>query len=142
MQLVSTPIHSLLRSLDLVIQILQDTSTIASSVGPIALDGAAVILEHRSFKEYNPYPNTTIQSLEVLTIRQAVDDLVYFSQMVDLPMQDGNNVRPHMTPRILIGGSYSDTAQFFILVEHSLSASAGALSSFTITVECVFAAYY
>ena len=79
------------------------------------LNGATVMLEHRFFGESNPYPNSTTQSLRVLTIQQAIDDLVYFSQTVDLPMKNGDQVKPHMVPWILVGGSYSGMARFFFI---------------------------
>ena len=101
------------------------------------LNGAAVMLEHRFFGESNPYPNATTQSLEVLTIQQAIEDLVCFAQTVDLPMKNGNQVKPHMVPWILVGGSYPGTARFCIFIGHLSSTSAGALTSFTM-VECVF----
>ena len=71
--------------------------------------GAAVVLEHRFFGESNPYPSLSSQSLELLTIQQAIDDLVYFAQNVDLPMPGGDDVKPSTTPWILFGGSYSGT---------------------------------
>ena len=69
--------------------------------------GATIIIEHRFFGSSNPYSNLTSQSLELLTVQQAIDDLVYFAQTVDLPMPGGNNVKPDTTPWVLIGGSYS-----------------------------------
>ena len=69
--------------------------------------GATVLLEHRFFGYSNPYDNLTSQSLEVLTIQQAIDDLLYFAQNIDLPMPGGDNVKPDTTPWILIGGSYA-----------------------------------
>ena len=74
------------------------------------------MLEHRFFGESNPYPNATTQSLEVLTTQQAINDLVYFAQTVDLPMKNGDQVKPHMVPWILVGGSYPGTARFFISI--------------------------
>ena len=69
--------------------------------------GATVLIEHRFFGYSNPYPNLTSQSLELLTIQQAIDDLVYFAQTADLPMPCGDNVKPDTTQWVLIGGSYS-----------------------------------
>lgn len=69
--------------------------------------GATIIIEHRFFGYSNPYPNLTSQSLELLTIQQAIDDLVYFAQTADLPMPGGDNVKPNTTQWVLIGGSYA-----------------------------------
>ena len=69
--------------------------------------GATVMIEHRFFGFSNPYPNLTSQSLELLTVQQAIDDLVYFAQTADLPMPGGDNVKLDTTQWVLIGGSYS-----------------------------------
>ena len=69
--------------------------------------GATVLIEHRFFGYSNPYDNLTSQSLELLTIQQAIDDLAYFAQNADLPMPGGDNVKPDTTPWVLIGGSYA-----------------------------------
>ncbi|KAF9219959.1 hypothetical protein BS17DRAFT_716083 [Gyrodon lividus] len=78
--------------------------------------GAAVLVEHRFFGYSNPYDNLTSQSLELLTIQQAIDDLVYFAQNADLPMPGGDNVKPDTTPWILIGGSYSGALTSWTMV--------------------------
>jgi len=70
-------------------------------------NGATVLLEHRFFGQSNPYPDLSSQSLALLTIQQAIDDLVYFAQNVTLPMPGGDKVKPDSTPWILFGGSYS-----------------------------------
>jgi hypothetical protein len=69
--------------------------------------GANVLIEHRFFGYSNPYDNLTSQSLEFLTIQQAIDDLVYFVQNVNLPMPGGDNVNPDTTPWVLLGGSHA-----------------------------------
>ena len=74
------------------------------------------MLEHRFYGLSNPYPNLSVQSLQVHTIQQAVDDLVYFADNVVLPQPNGGAVKPGQAPWVLIGGSYS-----------------GALTSFTMT---------
>ncbi|KAL4078879.1 peptidase S28 [Scleroderma yunnanense] len=70
-------------------------------------NGATIVLEHRFFGLSNPYPDLSSQSLALLTIQQAIDDLVYFAQNANLPMPGGDKVKPDTTPWILIGGSYS-----------------------------------
>lgn len=68
--------------------------------------GATVLLEHRFFGYSNPYDNLTTQSLELLTIEQAIEDFVYFAQNVHLPFPGGDNVKPDTTPWVLVGKSY------------------------------------
>ena len=70
-------------------------------------NAATIVLEHRYYGLSNPFPNLSVASLKYHTIQQAIDDLVYFAQNVDLPMPGGNEVTPDKTPWILIGGSYS-----------------------------------
>ncbi|KAH7920393.1 hypothetical protein BV22DRAFT_1181261 [Leucogyrophana mollusca] len=74
--------------------------------------GAAVLIEHRFFGYSNPYDNLNEQSLELLTIQQAIDDLVFFAQTADLPMPGGDQVKPDQAPWILIGGSYAGAFLF------------------------------
>ena len=50
------------------------------------------------------------------TIQQAIDDLVYFAQNVNLPMPNGDNLGPEKAPWVLVGGSYSGSV-FFCLTK-------------------------
>ncbi|TFK21622.1 hypothetical protein FA15DRAFT_672436 [Coprinopsis marcescibilis] len=74
-----------------------------------ATNGAVIVLEQRFYGLSNPYPSLTVSNLKYHTIEQAVDDLVYFAQNVELAMPGGNTaaIRPNQTAWILIGGSYS-----------------------------------
>jgi len=64
--------------------------------------GATVVLEHRFFGQSNPYPDLSVPSLSVLTIEQAIGDLVYFAKNVNLPfpaaIEDGSQVGPDKNP--------------------------------------------
>ncbi|KAG1797193.1 uncharacterized protein BJ212DRAFT_1289897 [Suillus subaureus] len=57
-------------------------------------NGAAILIEHHFFGYSNPNDNLTSQSLALLTIQQAIDDLVYFATTADLPMPGGDAVKP------------------------------------------------
>ncbi|OJT07638.1 hypothetical protein TRAPUB_1498 [Trametes pubescens] len=85
-----------------------DYLTNATINGQIAqkLNGATVILEHRFFGNSNPMPDLSVQSLRVHTVQQAIDDLVYFAQNVNLPMPGGDQLATGKAPWILTGGSY------------------------------------
>jgi hypothetical protein len=76
-------------------------------------NGATVVLEHRFYGESNPYPDLSVESLQVHTVQQAIDDLEYFANNVVLPMPGGDNVAPHQAPWIYAGGSYAGTAEMF-----------------------------
>ena len=69
--------------------------------------GATVVLEHRYFGLSNPYSDLSVTSLKYHTIQQAIDDLAYFAQNVQLPMPGGNSVAAPTTPWVIVGGSYS-----------------------------------
>ncbi|KZV68144.1 peptidase S28 [Peniophora sp. CONT] len=71
------------------------------------LNGATVLIEHRYFGDSNPNYELTVDSLQHLTVQQAIDDLAYFAQTVTLPFTGGDAVKPDTTPWILVGGSYS-----------------------------------
>jgi Serine carboxypeptidase S28. len=68
--------------------------------------GATVVLEHRFFGVSNPYLDLSVKSFQVHTIRQAIDDLVYFAENVKLAMPGGDQVSPDKVPWVLVGGSY------------------------------------
>ncbi|KAA1477306.1 hypothetical protein DENSPDRAFT_933642 [Dentipellis sp. KUC8613] len=67
--------------------------------------GASIVLEHRYYGLSNPYPDLSVKSLQFHTIQQAIDDLVYFADTVQLPFSD--KVTPAEAPWVLVGGSYS-----------------------------------
>ncbi|TFK66908.1 peptidase S28 [Pluteus cervinus] len=79
-------------------------------------NGATIIIEHRFFGLSNPYPDLTVSSLKLLNIQQAIDDLVYFAENVNLPMPGGDQVTPTQAPWILIGGSYSGALTSWAMV--------------------------
>ncbi|KAG1811668.1 peptidase S28 [Suillus variegatus] len=79
-------------------------------------NGAVIMIEHRFFGYSNPYDNLTSQSLALLTIQQAIDDLEYFANTADLPMPGGNAVKPGQAPWILSGGSYSGALTSWTMV--------------------------
>ncbi|KAF5313669.1 hypothetical protein D9611_010202 [Ephemerocybe angulata] len=74
-----------------------------------ATNGAVINLEHRFYGKSMPFADMSVKSLQVHTVEQAIEDLVYFAQNVQLAMPGGKTdaVRPHKIPWILLGGSYS-----------------------------------
>ena len=79
--------------------------------------GATIVIEHRFFGHSNPYNNLTSQSLKLLTIQQAIDDLEYFVNNANLPMPGGDAVKPGQAPWILIGCSYSGALTSWTMVK-------------------------
>lgn len=61
-----------------------------------------------------------MKSLQVHTIQQAIDDLVYFAKNVHLPMPGGDQVSPDKAPWILIGGSYPGALVSYAMYKYVL----------------------
>lgn len=80
-------------------------------VGLIAqnLGGAAVSLEHRFYGESSPVAreNLNAETLQPLTIENAIDDLVYFARNVKLPFDPEGKSHPDRAPWTLSGCSYA-----------------------------------
>ena len=95
--------------------------------------GCTVIIEHRFFGLSNPAQNLSTESLQVLTVQQAIDDLEYFAKTVTLPMPDGDKVGPGKAPWILVGRSYSGKPKYHSSIQdHSfVYPPPGALVSWT-----------
>lgn len=58
-----------------------------------------------------------MKSLQVLTIQQAIDDLEFFAQNVQLPFPGGDKVSIDKTPWVLVGGSYSGALTGWTMVK-------------------------
>lgn len=79
-------------------------------------NGSTIVLEHRFYGLSNPYPDLSGDSLKLHTIDQAIEDLIYFANNVDLPMPSGGQVGPDNAPWILVGGSYSGALTSWTMV--------------------------
>jgi len=82
-----------------------------------ALNGAIISIEHRFFGESNPYPDLTAKNLAVHTVAQSIQDMANFALTVKLAMPGGDTdaIRPHNTPWVFVGGSYSGALTTYIL---------------------------
>ncbi|KAJ7771109.1 peptidase S28 [Mycena maculata] len=105
-------------------------------------NGAAVVLEHRFYGLSNPFPNLSVQSLQLHTIQQAIDDLEYFTQNAVLPMPNGDKVTPATTPWILVGGSYSGALTSWTMVNKPGLFAAGYASSAVVEAILNFWEYF
>ncbi|KAI6044410.1 peptidase S28 [Pisolithus marmoratus] len=105
-------------------------------------NGATIVIEHRFFGLSNPYPDLSSQSLAVLTIQQAIDDLVYFAGQASLPMPGGASVKPDTTPWILIGGSYAGALTAWTMVNQPGIFYAGYSSSGVVEAIMDYWAYF
>ncbi|TDL23893.1 hypothetical protein BD410DRAFT_720031 [Rickenella mellea] len=98
-------------------------------------NGSTIVLEHRFFGLSYPKDDLTVESLSVLNIQQAIDDVEYFAKSVKLPMPGGDQVTPDTSPWIMIGGSYSGALTSWTMVTKPGLFWAGYASS--ATVECI-----
>lgn len=69
------------------------------------LKGAGVIMEHRFWGDSSPYDTMTTKNLQLLTLDQAIKDIVHFANTVDLPFTK-NTTSPQKSPWVISGGSY------------------------------------
>lgn len=95
--------------------------------------GAAVVLEHRFFGMSNPYNDLSEASLAVLTVDQAIADIVYFANNVQLPMPHGDKAGPYDLPWVLIGGEprFSLPHGRSLTIPHLPGSYPGALTTWT-----------
>lgn len=68
--------------------------------------GAVILLEHRYWGESSPYENLTTTNLQYLTLDNAIQDLIYFANNVELEFADKNATHPSEAPWVLSGCSY------------------------------------
>ncbi|KAI0737246.1 peptidase S28 [Daedaleopsis nitida] len=106
------------------------------------LNGTTVLLEHRFFGNSNPHPDLSSQSLRVHTVQQAVEDLAYFAQHVQLPMPGSDQLAPGKAPWILMGGSYAGALTGYTLNSHPDVFYAGYASSAVVQAIVDFWGYF
>ena len=89
--------------------------------------GLAVLWEHRYYGESLPFPvnvrncypligpnvlkelykaNTTAEEWQYLSTEQALEDVVYFANNLEVDFVEASAIRPSATPWVMIGGSY------------------------------------
>ncbi|KAG6839818.1 hypothetical protein C0991_011338 [Blastosporella zonata] len=105
-------------------------------------NGSAVLVEHRFYGLSNPLPDLTVESLKLHTLQQAIDDLVYFAQNVNLPMPNGDKLTPDLAPWVLVGGSYSGALTSWTMVNKPGVFAAGYASSAVVEAILDFWEYF
>ncbi|KAM5545186.1 hypothetical protein V8D89_001297 [Ganoderma adspersum] len=106
------------------------------------LNGSTIVLEHRFFGTSNPYNDLSVQSFRVHTVQQAIDDLVYFAQNVQLPMPGGDQLAPGKAPWILVGGSYAGALTSYTMANNPGVFTAGYASSAVVQAIVNFWGYF
>ncbi|KAL2059832.1 hypothetical protein VTL71DRAFT_9987 [Oculimacula yallundae] len=69
--------------------------------------GAAILIEHRYWGESSPYPNLDAETLQFLTLKQAIGDFTHFAKTVALPFDTAHSSNSDNAPWVWSGGSYS-----------------------------------
>ncbi|KAH6680540.1 putative serine protease K12H4.7 [Halenospora varia] len=71
------------------------------------IKGAVVMVEHRYWGESSPYATLTAETLQLLTLDQAIADYVYFAKTAALPFDTKHATNAPQAPWVFSGGSYS-----------------------------------
>ncbi|TVY33265.1 putative extracellular serine carboxypeptidase [Lachnellula subtilissima] len=71
------------------------------------IKGAVVMVEHRFWGSSSPYAELTAETLQLLTLDQAIADFVYFAKTVALPFDANHSSNADKAPWVFSGGSYS-----------------------------------
>ncbi|CEJ94727.1 hypothetical protein VHEMI10243 [[Torrubiella] hemipterigena] len=83
----------------------------SSLPGLLAQDnqGAYIIIEHRYFGPSTPFTDLNTETLQHMTLDNAVQDLIYFAKNVVFPFDttNGTATKPDQAPWLLSGCSYS-----------------------------------
>lgn len=79
-----------------------------SNVYASKIGGASIQMEHRYFGNSTPFPadQLNVETLQYHTLDNAIQDLIYFAENVDLPFTNGTSA-PDVAPWVLVGCSYS-----------------------------------
>ncbi|PYH99305.1 endoprotease endo-Pro [Aspergillus ellipticus CBS 707.79] len=71
------------------------------------IQGAVILIEHRYWGDSSPYDNLTAETLQYLTLEQAVLDMTYFAETVKLSFDNSSRSNAKDAPWVMVGGSYS-----------------------------------
>ena len=80
--------------------------TLAGSMAQ-EIGGLAIVIEHRYWGDSSPYSELTTETLQYLTLDNAMKDLNYFAQNVKFPFDPEGESSPGKAPWVLTGCSYS-----------------------------------
>jgi hypothetical protein len=68
--------------------------------------GAVILIEHRYWGQSIPFAELTAETLQYLSLPQAIADNTYFAKNVDLPFDTTGGCNADKAPWVLMGGSY------------------------------------
>jgi hypothetical protein len=93
----------------------------------------------------SPYDVLTVENLQLLTVKQAVADNVFFAKTVELPFDTDSSSNAPQAPWVFSGGSYSGALSAYTAsvspgtfwAYHSSSAPVEAISDFVSTSKLI-----
>ncbi|KAH7317866.1 peptidase S28 [Rhexocercosporidium sp. MPI-PUGE-AT-0058] len=71
------------------------------------IKGAIILIEHRYWGESSPYTNLDAETLQLLTLEQAIGDFTHFAKTVALPFDTAHSSNADKAPWVWSGASYS-----------------------------------
>ncbi|CAG8956180.1 hypothetical protein HYFRA_00012097 [Hymenoscyphus fraxineus] len=82
------------------------------------IKGAVIMVEHRFWGESSPYATLTAETLQTLTLDQAMNDFVHFAKTAALPFDLSGATNADKAPWVFSGGSYSGALAAWIYSVH------------------------
>lgn len=71
------------------------------------IKGAVLMVEHRYYGDSSPYLELNAETLQLLTIHQAILDFVHIAKTIKLPFDPTASSNAGVAPWVFTGGSYS-----------------------------------
>ncbi|XMA15997.1 hypothetical protein WAI453_008788 [Rhynchosporium graminicola] len=100
------------------------------------IKGAVIIIEHRYWGESSPYMILDAETLQHLTLKQAIGDFTHFAKTVALPFDTAHSSNSDKAPWVWSGGSYSGALGAWI--ESTASGTFWAYHASSATVQSVY----
>ncbi|KIJ30722.1 hypothetical protein M422DRAFT_267663 [Sphaerobolus stellatus SS14] len=107
--------------------------------------GLAILWEHRFYGASLPFPvngNTTADQWKYLTTEQALEDVVYFSNNLNVKGLDSALLKPNVAPWVWVGGSYPGVRGALLRQRNPSIIHAAWVSSAPVEAQVDMASYY
>ncbi|KAF8584225.1 hypothetical protein K439DRAFT_1633722 [Ramaria rubella] len=107
--------------------------------------GLAILWEHRFYGDSLPFPvnkNTTGDQWRFLTTEQALEDVVYFADNLDVNGINSSLLKPTTSPWVWVGGSYPGVRGALLRQRNPSTIHAAWVSSAPVEAQVDMASYY
>lgn len=108
-------------------------------------NGLAILWEHRFYGESLPFPvnnETTGDQWQYLTTDQALEDVVYLANNLEVQGLSSDKLKPNVTPWIWVGGSYPGIRGALLRQRNPETIYAAWVSSAPVHAQIDMASYY